>query len=244
MPAPFLTAAWRDLALLNYEIAPDVLAPLVPAGTELDPWRGVAYASVVGFRFLHVRVGGVPVPGHGAFDEVNLRFYVRRREMGEWRRGVVFVREIVPRRAVALAARWWYNEPYRVHPVRHALEHDDGGDVRAARYEWRRAGRWDGLSLAVTGALSRPADDSEEAFITEHYRGYTRQRDGSTVQYRVEHPRWRVAAGIGRLACDAAELYGPAFAEALGAAPRSAFLADGSAVTVSWPRRVAPARRT
>lgn len=239
---PFLTAEWRDLAIMNYEIAPSVLAPLAPAGTELDAWRGVACVSLVGFRFLRTRLVGLPVPGHAAFPEVNLRFYVRRRVAGEWRRGVVFIREVVARRAVALVARWRYNEPYEVHPMRYAVERDSGGVARWARYEWRSGGAWAGISLAVRSALATPGDDAEETFITEHHWGYTRQRDGSTVEYHVEHPRWRVAQAEGTLEGPVREAYGGAFAEALSAPARSAFYAEGSAVSVSWPERLAGAR--
>ncbi|HTO08358.1 MAG TPA: DUF2071 domain-containing protein, partial [Myxococcota bacterium] len=117
----FLTAEWRDLAMLNYEIDPAVLEPRVPAGTELDAWSGRTFVSVVGFRFLRTRVLGVPVPYHVDFDEVNLRFYVRRKSGADWRRGVVFVKEIVPRRAIALVARVAYAENYVAHPMRHSI---------------------------------------------------------------------------------------------------------------------------
>lgn len=237
----FLTAAWRDLAILNFDVAPRILEPLVPAGTELDGWGGTTIASVVGFRFVDTRVLGVPVPGHVDFAEVNLRFYVRRRDAGAWRRGVVFVRELVPRRAIAVAARWWYNEPYRALPMRHAIERPVHDGVAVVRYEWCRDGAWEGLSLRAVGESVALIPGSEAEFVTEHYWGYTRQRDGSTVEYRVEHPPWRVrAATDARLTCDAAALYGPAFAEALSGAPRSVFFAEGSPVVVFRPRRLSP----
>src|SRR5262245_60741200 len=119
----FLTAEWRHLVMLNYEIDPAALRARVPAGTELDSWNGKTFVSLVGFRVLRTRVLGVPVLFHrssigkgisrtswGSFEEVNLRFYVRRRAPEGWRRGVVFVKEIVPKAAVAAVARWVYNE--------------------------------------------------------------------------------------------------------------------------------------
>jgi uncharacterized protein YqjF (DUF2071 family) len=235
----FLSAEWRDLAVLNHEIEPRVLAPLVPAGTELDAWGGVTYVSIVGFRFLDTRVLGVRVPGHVDFEEVNLRFYVRRREGGEWRRGVVFVRELVPRRAIAWTARLMYNEPYRSLPMRHAIERGPDGAPSTVRYEWRRAARWEGLRLRVRGAARPVTPGSEAEFITEHHWGYTRQRDGSSIEYAVEHPSWLVHdASEPVLDADVRTLYGPAFAEPLSATPRSAFLAIGSPVTVHRPRRL------
>jgi len=223
----FLTAEWRDLVMLNYEVSPEILAAHLPAGTELDRWQGRTFVSVVGFRFLRTKVLGIAVPFHRDFEELNLRFYVRRKGEEGWRRGVVFVREVVPRRAVAWLARLFYNENYVAHPMEHEIS-----PGRVA-YRWRSAGRWYTLSLDPTGKSAVPPQGSEEAFITEHYWGYARQRDGGTVEYRVEHPRWPVRRAVtSMLECDVAGFYGPAFAPALGRAPSSAFLAEGSAVTV------------
>lgn len=228
---PFLTAEWRWLLMLNYAVDPALLRPLVPVGTELDAWDGVTYASVVGFRFLRTRVMGVPIPFHRDFDEVNLRFYVRRKGPEGWRRGVVFVKEIVPRAAIAAVARWVYNENYVALPMRHRL--DVGGGGGEAEYAWRHRGRWCALRGRARGK-ARPLEPGSEAeFITEHYWGYARQRDGGTVEYQVEHPRWTVwTVDAPALECDAAALYGPAWAPVLAGAPRSALLADGSAVVV------------
>jgi hypothetical protein len=238
-PTPrFLDAEWRDLVMLNYPIDPAALAARVPAGCELDAWRGTTYVSMVGFRFLDTRVLGVPIPFHRDFEEVNLRFYVRHEAEREWRRGVVFVKELVPRRAIAWVARAVYGENYEALPMRHAIEPGPGG-TRAA-YGWRRAGAWEGLSARFDGEPTLPPDDAEETFITEHYWGYARRRDGSTVEYRVEHPRWRVwSAREASLDCDAATLYGPEFAEALAAPPSTAFVAEGSPVVVRRGRRIA-----
>jgi hypothetical protein len=237
---PALTAAWLDLAMLNYAVSPDALRAYVPRGTELDEYRGTTYVSVVGFRFAHTRVFGVPIPGHVNFDEVNLRFYVRRHAPNGWRRGVVFVREMVPRRAIAWAARAWYNEPYRALPLRHDIARRADGWAVSARYEWRRGSRWEGLSAQTDREPAVLAAGSEEEFIAEHYWGYTRQRDGSTIEYRVAHPAWRAApASRARLDADIRALYGAPFDALLGAEPLSAFLADGSAITVYRPARLA-----
>ena len=229
----FLTAEWRDLALLNYEIDPAVLRPYAPAGTEIDLWDGRCFVSVVGFRFLNTRLMGVPVPFHSNFLEVNLRFYVRREVEGEIRRGVVFIKEIVPKRAIAWVARVVYNENYIALPMRHEV------DAVSARYEWRFEGAWNHLALAGLSDWRIEDPASEAAFITEHYWGYAVQRDGSTLEYQVEHPRWRVAqAEDVELVCDAGRLYGDEFAEALSRVPASAFLADGSEILVRRGRRL------
>jgi uncharacterized protein len=233
--ATFLTADWRDLAMLNFVIDPSAIGELVPAGTELDTWNGRTFISLVGFRFLNTRLLGVAVPGHRKLDEVNLRFYVRREAEEGWRRGVVFVKEIVPLKAVAWVARMLYNESYVALPMRHEVLPPPaaGSPSGRARYEWYYRERWQRLSVDFTGTAALPAQDSEGSFITEHYWGYVRQRDGSTVEYKVEHPRWPVwraaAAGID---CDVADLYGARFAPFFRAKPTSAFIAQGSAVSV------------
>lgn len=241
---PFLTAEWRHLVMLNYEVDPEILTLRVPVGTTLDLWRGRALVSVVGFRFLGTRLFGVPIPGHRDFDEVNLRFYVRR-EMpgGETRHGVVFVRELVSRFAVALVARLAYNEPYRTLRMRSVTPRRGSEAPGRLVYEWRVGGAWEGLTGMTLGAPAVPEAGSEAAFITQHHWGYTRQRDGSTVEYEVEHPPWRTwEAGAAMLTMDVARLCGEAFVTSLARAPVSALVAEGSAVTVYPPRRLGSAR--
>jgi uncharacterized protein YqjF (DUF2071 family) len=232
---PFLTAEWRYLTLLNYEIDPRVLHSLVPAGTELDSWQGRTFVSVVGFLFLKTRVRGIAVPFHRNFEEVNLRFYVRRRASDGWRRAVVFVRELVPRAAIALAARAVYGEPYIAVPMTHDIEFLNGNDRMPTRvqYAWRFNGREDRIDMRVQGEAHDIEAGSHEEFIAEHYWGYTRGSDGRTREYRVEHAPWRVWNAVDvRFDCDVAELYGSEFVDCLRPAPASAFLADGSQVTV------------
>lgn len=228
MTEVFLAADWRHLLMVNFVVDPAILRPFVPRGVELDEWNGHSFVSVVGFRFLRTRVMGLSVPAHRDFDEVNLRFYVRRKRDGQWVRGVVFVKEIVPKRAIAWAARTFYNEHYVRLPMR--------SDVQVpgrVSYAWRHAGTWASVSADVAGPAYLPAPDSQDAFISEHYWGYVRQRDGGTIEYQVEHPAWRVyRCEMPALVCRAAALYGPVFAEPLGQAPSSAFLAEGSPVKV------------
>jgi hypothetical protein len=228
----FLTAEWRYLAMLNYEIDSSVLAQFVPAGTELDLWNGKVLVSVVGFVFLKTRVFGIPIPFHRNFEEVNLRFYVRHKAEEGWRRGVVFIKEIVPRAAIAFAARKLYNEPYVALPMTHQIE-TESGSVKSAEFSWRFGGRQNNLKLVTRGGAQLLREGSEAEFITEHYWGYNAQRDGSALEYRVQHPRWRIYdAADASLDCDVAALYGAQFRDSLNRKPSSAFLAEGSAVSV------------
>ena len=228
----FLTAEWSHLAMLNYAIDPSILTPLVPAGTELDRWNHTTYISVIGLLFTGTKVSGFSIPFHRNFEEVNLRFYVRRKSIEGWRRGVVFIKEIVPRSMIAVMAQYLYNEPYISLPMSHRIETGSAG-LRSVRYNWRFDGRPNFLQATVSGAPQPLPIGSEAEFITEHYWGYNRQRDGSTLEYRVEHPRWSYyEVSEATLQCDVAGIYGSAFQASLSRAPLSAFLAAGSAISV------------
>jgi uncharacterized protein YqjF (DUF2071 family) len=206
----------------------------VPCGTELDLWDGRALVSLVGFRFLDTCLQGWPPPCHSSFDEVNLRFYVRRKTVEGWRRGVVFLKEVVARRLVTFVARRIYNENYITRPVTHELRIPTAVDPQGlGRYRWGRGDEALDMTVHVAGSPQPPVADSEAEFITEHYWGYTRQRDGSTLEYAVEHPRWNVWPALSaELRGDPAALYGEGFAAALRRPPCSAFLVDGSKVIV------------
>lgn len=235
----FLTAEWRNLVMLNHEIDAVLLAGRVPAGCELDFWNGRTFLSVVGFQFLHPRVLGVPVPFHRHFEEVNLRFYVRRKVEGTWRRGVVFVKELVPRRAVAWVARHVYGENYVALPMRHSVTAGPRAGSTTVAYRWRRRATWEGLSASFSGPPALPPEEAEERFITEHHWGYSARRDHSTLEYQVEHPRWRVwRAETASFDCEVSSLYGSEFVDALSGSPTSALVADGSPVRVRRGRRV------
>jgi uncharacterized protein YqjF (DUF2071 family) len=220
--------------MLNFAIDPAILKPWVPRGTELDAWNGQTHVSVVGFRFLDARIRGWSIPFHRNFEEVNLRFYVRRRTDEGWRRGVTFVKELVPRRAVAWVARAVYGENYESLPMSHTVRQDSAPDQMslAIAYRWRSARQWQGIRLTASGEPREADPSSEEEFITEHYWGYTNAR-GRGFEYYVEHQRWRLwRATDARLECDVERLYGRPFVESLTVPPTSAFLAEGSEVKI------------
>jgi hypothetical protein len=228
----FLTAEWKHLAMMNYAIEPSILSPLVPAGTELDTWNGTHYISIVGFLFADTRVSGHAIPFHRNFEEVNLRFYVRRKTGDSWKRGVVFIKEIVPRSMIALVAQYVYNEPYIGLPMSHQIE-TQGGVLHSVRYNWRFDGKQNSLSVVVRGGLQPLMAGSEAEYITEHYWGYNRQQDGGTLEYQVEHPRWRYYdVSEANLQCEVGGLYGAQYQASMSRTPVSVFLAEGSAICV------------
>lgn len=240
---PILTAQWRNLVMLNYAVDPDLLRPYVPCGTEIDFWNDQAFVSVVGFQFQQARWFGWRLPWQRSIDEINLRFYVRRRAGHEWRRGVVFLKEIAPCLAISLVARWVYNEQYITLPTKSVIE----SPARAAdacgsvSYLWKWAGRWDEVAATIRGTPYLPEAGSEAEYIAEHYWAYTAQRDGSTLEHHVKHPPWLVwPAETCRFSADVANLYGPDFGSVLNKTPTSAFVADGSAVSVHRVDRLTP----
>ena len=227
---PFLTANWRYLATLNYTVDPRLLTPFLPHGTEIDFENGETFLSVVGLLFLDTRLVGLPIPLHRDFEEVNLRFYVRRKSADMWRRGVVFIRELVPRRAIALVARACYGENYLALPMKYDIEHRDGN--LKVDFSWRRGRKWESLKMSATGEPQTIPAGTHAEFITEHYWGYTSLQSGCG-EYRVEHPRWKIwNAASFEFDADVATLYGKQFAETLNQPPRSAFIADGSPITI------------
>jgi uncharacterized protein YqjF (DUF2071 family) len=228
----FLSADWHDLVMLNYEVDPELLQKHVPAGTVLDSFNGKTFVSMVGFRFCNTKLfGSLPVPFHGDFDEVNLRFYVRRKNHSEHRRGVVFITEIVPRQAIATTARLVYGENYVCLPMRHRVTAADS--KRTAEYQWKIEEQWCALSAEVEGAPRHPEEGSLEQYITEHFWGYSRQRNGGCLEYHVTHEPWRIwSTNTARFEGDVSALYGVKMADTLKRRPDSAFLAEGSPVAV------------
>jgi hypothetical protein len=227
---PFLTARWSNLAILTYEVPPAILEPHLPAGLALDVRGGAAFASLVAFDFLDTRVWGIAWPGFRSFPEVNLRFYVRQGN----RRGVVFIREFVPRPVVSWLARTLYDEPYLVAPIESAVEDESSVISTVRRLRWH--GRDHRIEVTGDRRASTPAPDSDEDFFKEHHWGFGRDRRGRTLAYEVKHPVWEIyPVRAWSLDFDWAQVYGSAWRGLSGEKPVSVMLAAGSSVSV-YPR--------
>jgi uncharacterized protein YqjF (DUF2071 family) len=233
MKSVFLTANWRQLVMLNFEVDPKVLQYYVPYGTELDDWNGSTFISLVGFLFQDTNLKGIPIPFHRNFEEINLRFYVRTPHNDGWRRGVVFIREVVPHWAIATGARWLYNENYISCPTRSTVENPTESKPGLAVYGWKHQDNWLTIGATYSGEPIYPASESVEEFITEHYWGYSSLRNGGCMEYQVEHPKWRIWPAS-RILFEGkfGEFYGRKFSAILASKPASAFVADGSQVVV------------
>ena len=225
----FLTAEWKNLLMLNYAVDPSLLEPFIPVGTELDAFEGKTYLSLVGFEFNRTRVLGFAVPFHQNFEEVNLRFYVRRGS----KRGVVFIRELVPKYAVATVARLFFQENYSCVPMSHRI-----GDA-GVEYAWNLGSNRCAMKIETEGESFVPPEGSLSQFVTEHYWGYTTHKGGGSLEYEVQHPPWRVWSAKQASFCGNADgLYGAEIAQVLKREPDSAFLAVGSPVTVFMSRKI------
>ena len=226
----FLTARWEHLLLANYSVTPDRLAPFVPRRTVLDEFDGHAFVSLVAFLFNRTRVLGLPVPGHTRFEEVNLRFYVTPDNDPD-QRAVTFIKEIVPRRAIPLIANRLFHENYVALPMRHRNELDSHS------YSWG-PNFTDRFTAKVDSELVYPEAGSIDEFITEHYWGYA-GGGRRTLEYRVEHPQWRCRRVVDyEIDVDFAANYGEEFRFLSTQEPHSVLYAEGSEVSVSFPRRL------
>jgi uncharacterized protein len=229
----FLTAKWQDLIMANYEIDPGLLTSRVPPGTELDLYDGKCFVSLVGFMFLDTRVMGLPVPFHINFEEVNLRFYVTRETENETRRGVCFVKEIVPRFAIASVARLFYGEPYECWKMQH------GRTETEISYSWSIRSCSNEMAVQFGNSMGVPAEGSHGEFIIEHYWGYTARGGSHVDEYKVEHPKWELfEVEHPQINVDFDGTYGREFAFLSEAKPYSVLLAKGSEISVYKGERI------
>jgi uncharacterized protein YqjF (DUF2071 family) len=237
MASTFLTAEWRKLAIANYSVDPKILASYLPYKTELDLWNGKCYISLVGFRFINTRLKGISIPFHRHFEEVNLRFYVRCKDQDGWKRGVTFIKEIVPKRALTFIANTIYKEKYITLPMKHQWQMQK--DLISIAYSWKLDQTWNTFSLQADPVPNEIKPNSKEEFITEHYWGYTPINDRSCSEYAVEHPRWttyNVKEYKVEVAFD--KVYNKEFLFLNSQAPESVMLAEGSEIIVRSMKKI------
>jgi uncharacterized protein YqjF (DUF2071 family) len=227
----FLTAFWKNLVMINYEINPDLLKDFIPHKTETDFFNSKCFVSLVGFMFLNTKVLGIPVPLHINFEEVNLRFYVKHKSGNEWKRGVTFIKEIVPKNLIRLVANNIYSEKYDAMPMKNILEVTE--NELNVEYRWLFQNNWNYIKATAEKNSFFALPDSEEEFITEHYHGYTKVTGEKTSEYRVEHPKWKLyPIKSYEINCDFGKLYGTRFSFLSNTAASSIFLAEGSEIIV------------
>ena len=234
--ALFLKANWENIIMANYEIDPKILIPFLPKEVELDLFNGKCYISLVGFMFNNTKLFNIPIPFFGNFEEINLRFYVKRTEENNiTKRGVVFINETIPYPIVAWVANKLYNEHYTVVPTKHKIVEENS--LKKVKFEWLLNKKWNSIAVTSSIASEKMKRNSLESFIYEHYYGYTKTADNKTEEYKLQHPSWKVSEVIDYVIdCDFESMYGKSFAVLNQTKPEAVFIADGSAVAIEWKR--------
>ncbi|AZA99410.1 DUF2071 domain-containing protein [Chryseobacterium joostei] len=231
----FLKAEWRKLAIINYEINPALLLKYLPEGTELDFYKEKCYISLVGFMFLNTKLLGLPIPFHRNFEEVNLRFYVKKKENGIWKRGVVFIKEIVPKPALSFVANSVYKENYHTMPMKNLIHEKE--DELLIKYSWRDKS-WHSIQIMAENKAKPMEADSEFEFITEHYFGFTK-KENSTSEYEVCHSKWDCyEVKDHHVEIDFHKVYGKDFECLNHQEPVSVMLAEGSEIAVKTKKYI------
>lgn len=231
----FLVANWENLVVATFETDKELLQPYVPPGTELNDWNGRYCMSLVGFMFSHTCLLGIPCPFYRRFEEVNLRFYVRRKEGNNWKKGVVFIKEIVPAALIGWAGKLLYRENFISLPMQHAIY--TGDNSQHVEYYWKIRKQPNYLKIQASLLPIMPGDNTLPAFISEHYTAFTRKGTDDTLSFAIQHAPWKIYPALAfDMRLDAAALYGDGFATSFRGKPLAAFLMDGSRTTVSAPR--------
>ncbi|CAN1491107.1 COG3361 Uncharacterized conserved protein [Flavobacteriaceae bacterium] len=231
----FLKANWEHIIMANYKINPEILMPFLPKGVELDLFEGNAYVSLVGFMFKSTKLFNIPIPKLGTFEEINLRFYVVRKEGDQIKRGVVFVNETIPYPIVAWMANKLYKEHYTVVPTRHQI--DEIHDTKKVHFEWLLNNKWNSITVEAKQETKRMQPDSLEQFIYEHYYGYTMFNEKKTLEYKLQHPSWNTHQILNyTIECDFTAMYGETFSVLNNTQPEAVFMAEGSLVKIEWER--------
>ena len=231
----FMTARWENLIMANYAIDPEILKPYIPNGVELDLFEGKAFVSLVGFLFRKSRIFGIPIPLLGSFEEINLRFYVKRKEGNQYKRGVVFINETVPYKPVAWLANKLYKEHYIAIPTKHRIAINQ--NEKEVEFQWKTLSQWNTIRVKASVFSGEMERGSLQEFIFEHYFGYTKISETVSQEYKINHPRWQVnEIKEYHIDCNFKEMYGDAFAKLENMEPEAVFIAEGSDISVDWKR--------
>ena len=215
----------------HYEVNPEVLKAYVPAGTELDFFEGKCYVSLVGFMFLNTKLLGVKIPFHKNFEEVNLRFYVKHKVGNEIKRGVVFIKEIVPKRALTFVANTIYKENYVTLPMSHKWE--ENKSTFSIEYSWELHKKLNYIKVISDKNGVEIRKHSKTEFIAEHYWGYSKGSKKETTEYEVKHIKWKnYLVKEFQVSVDFEANYGLDFCFLNNKKPDSVMLLEGSEISV------------
>ena len=231
----FLKANWEQIIMANYEIDSEVLKPFLPKGVEIDLFNNKCYISLVGFMFKNTKIFNIPIPFFGNFEEINLRFYVVKKEKNKIKRGVVFINETIPYPIVAWVANKLYKEHYTVVPTKHQFKKEK--NFSNINFDWQLNKKWNSINVSYSEEVKEMENESLEKFIYEHYYGYTKVNNNETIEYKLQHPSWQTHTVLNyKITCDFEAMYGKAFSILNQTQPKAVFIAKGSSVGIEWKR--------
>lgn len=232
-----LTCEWRKLAFANYIIPPEILEKYLPAHTKLDYFNGNCFVSLVGFQFRNIKVAGVKVPFYSDFEEINLRFYVKRFDGAEWRKGTVFLSEIVNKKALGLLANTLAREHYQILPTSQEIrETEDRLDVN---YSWKFREKEQFLRVIGSKLITPYEQHSESDFILDRLYGYGRINEEVSNEYSISHNTWQTyEVREYSINVDFMRQFGPEFSILTSMTPHSVLLAEGSKVQVNGIKKI------
>lgn len=231
MKTHLLRAEWNNIIMANYAVPKELLLPYVPYKTELDFFESETYVTLAGFMFLNTQMLGFDIPFHSNFEEVTLRFYVKSTRGLAAKRGVVFIKEIVPKYAITLLANTVFGQNYMT--LKMKSFHQDMGDHMETAYEWKHLDKWNKLT-AKAGKRSTPIRQNRfNEFIADHYYGFRKNGETKTYQYEVEHELWETFNVIDySVNCDFGSLFGNEFSILNKEKPKSVFMLKGSEIRI------------
>lgn len=225
-----LTCEWRKLAFANYIVPAEILEKYIPPHTKLDYYNGHCFVSLVAFQFRNVKVAGLQVPFHKNFEEINLRFYVKRFDGASWRKGTVFISEIADKTALSTLANTFFHENYKTLPTKQEIE--EAHESIKARYSWQYDEQWQQFEVISSTLASPYAKGSEAEFILDRPWGYGKHGDEETNEYKISHPAWPpYEVQEYSIQVDFMKIFGPEFSILSSATPHSVILTEGSSVS-------------
>lgn len=180
---------WHNLLFAHWQVSPDSLRPLLPAGIDLDLQEGRAWLGVVPFEMRGVRLRGLPpIPGTSRFPELNVRTYVRHKD----KPGVWFFSLDAANSLAVLAARASFHLPY--FNARMSCLEKSVGEIEYSSIRTHRsapAAEFRGTYRAV-GPIFHPQPGTLEHFLTERYCLFSQKPSGQTLIGEIHHPPWRL----------------------------------------------------
>lgn len=225
-----MAMSWHDLLFAHWEVDPEALGRALPDPLTPDLFEGRAYVGIVPFRMTGVRGRFLPpVPGCGAFPELNVRTYVT---VGG-KPGVYFFSLDATCTLAIEAARRTFGLNYLKARMACVREGDSvtyactRRDRRAPPAEFR-------ATYSATSEPFRAEPGSLEHFLTERYALYTVTR-GVVRRGEIHHPAWPLRRAEAEIVSnDMTRLLGLE----LGGPPASLLFADRVDVPAWLPVRV------